>query len=97
MRAADAYAQEALTHLQGEFDATARQAAEADNRSNALSADLDEARARDGLSRTASKMRPLRSSGCAPNWVLRSIAMMRWSSMRRTRGEACGAAPRGDG
>ena len=46
MRAADAHAQEALAHLQAKLDATARQAAEADNRSNALSADLEEARAK---------------------------------------------------
>jgi FkbM family methyltransferase len=43
MRAADAQAQQALTRLQAELDATARQA---DSRLNALSADLDEAHAK---------------------------------------------------
>ena len=38
--------QEALTHLQADLDATARQAVETDNRLNALSADLEEAHAK---------------------------------------------------
>jgi FkbM family methyltransferase len=95
MRAAEAHARKAQTQLRAELDATTRQVTDADNRSNALNADLAEARARgqiiqDRLENATAEVERLR--------VELAAALNRYEALvvdaARARGEAAAASRR---